>query len=967
MAVNGIGAQVADPFDGYSMPAAFVPKDFFTLSRLFMQGGNSVWMADNYKVTTLERTSLNGKGWVRWHFIKKTESAIPNLAYRYASRIDPVEYTLRVLNRGKLAIALSGWGKTDAKNFVTLQPGEERVVRIKGQSTLVTQGTQPGQEYDLYLRDLTIFYPEAEAVTVTRLEASPQFVAGEKIKVKLAIQGALSNKVTDLEVRPDPWVIWRIRLSAEECAQLEAKKEIEFERAVPWYLAPGEVTMGLTADGRRIKGAESRATIVNSRRPELPTVERRLENGRPTFIVDGKPFAWSGYATYNFQPGVINEFAASGGNLFHILAAPGRHYHNVSAPTWLGGDNYDFGEIEQWATTILQANPDAKLIFRLALGLPPFWFAEHPESEVRVQTDDGRELAWQESGSTVASLASEAWRKQQAITLRKLIQYCSSRPWASQVIGFNLGGGVTEEWFAWGSCEDIVKPVKIFGDYSPANQQAFHEWCAAKGYPYDQIPPPSARKRPDYDLFPDDENGRWAAAYNAFINEKTAETIKYFAAVVKDETKRRSLVGAFFGYVALLTGEARQSDSGQFGLREVLDSEDVDFLGGIPLFPFRYLTGVGYAGYPTAVDSLLAHGKPYADDNDLFSWLHESHWHTEYDPKDPRGAVIQMHRRWMATEAIHGSSSEWFSLSPKWHHDAQLMEEYGKEAHLLTDAVNQDRTPTEEIAFVIDDHSFSWLTPESRAQYPVPFFLGALGRTGAPIGVWLLSDLDRLPGRIKFVAVVNASAARDEDLAKLRKLIERGGRTILTVGVPGLVDEKTQHWNPANLEKLLGLPIRVDAEAQSGRVKLGNDWFCSMAITMQAYGRADELVRPRAYLAGEGFIKYEDGKTAGAERPLANGGRLIWCGVPPCSSEKWLRQQVLAAGVHCYAPAPCSVHASKDLVSITSVYKDDRQVELTWPEDVVVTDQFDGWRGHGKTMSCPFKHGQTRLFKVTKP
>ena len=232
--------------------------------------------------------------------------------------------------------------------------------------------------------------------------------------------------------------------------------------------------------------------------------------------------------------------------------------------------------------------------------------------------------------------------------------------------------------------------------------------------------------------------------------------------MVKEETRRKSLVGAFLGYVVLLTGEARQSVAGQFALRQALESEDIDFIGGVPLFAFRHLTGVGYAGQPTAVESVLAHGKQYVDDNDLFSWLHDKHWFTEYDERDPRGAAVKMHRRWMGNEGVHGNSVEWFSLSPKWHHDAELVSEYAREAEILKSAVNMNRSPLEEIAFVVDDHGFSWLTPSSQAHYPVQFLLGALARTGAPVGVWLLSDLDRLPHRIKFVAVVNAHAPRAE-------------------------------------------------------------------------------------------------------------------------------------------------------------------------------------------------------------
>ena len=972
MALACFAEKVTDSFDAsrdwYSMPADFRPRDFHSLSRLFIEPGDSLWKAENYGVTELEQVSRHGEAWVRWRFSRKADGFIPNLAYRPLARVEPLGFSLRVFNHGADAAQLSGWDQTDTKTWVTVAPGEDRVVRLAGRSTLVVQGTKLDTEYDLWLRELVVHYPEAEGLEVAALDVPPNISAGQEMKARIQLLGPPAERRLYLEARLDPYVVWRICLSDEECAQLEAAGECFVEREVPRYLSPNELSFGLAADGLRCAGTEGRVLVVNELEPGFPRLERRKHNGRPTFFLNGQPFAWSGYATYfNISPAVFQEFADAGANLFHAVAAPGRHFHSVSAPTWLGSDGYDFGELEQWVATILQADPEAKIVIRLALGLPPFWFAEHPDSRVRIRTVEGREVVWHETGSMVASLTSVPWREQQAAVLRRLIQYIASRPWASQVVGFNLGGGMTEEWFAWASCEDIVTPVKCFSDYSPANQRAFQDWCAVRGYPYAEIPGPEARTRTSHDLFPDDTNGCWAAAYNLFINETTADTLLYFARVVKEETRNKSLLGAFFGYVVLLAGEARQSVAGQFGLRQVLDSEDIDFVSGVPLFAFRHLTGTGYAGQPTAVESVLAHGKQYVDDNDLFSWLHDKHWFTEYDERDPRGAAIKMHRRWMGNEAVHGSSAEWFSLSPQWHHDARLMAEYGKEAEILKTAVNMDRSPLEEVAFVVDDHSFAWVTPSAQTHYSVQFLLGALARTGAPVGVWLLSDLDRLPDRIKFVAVVNAHAPRTEDLNSLKRLIKLGGRTIMVVGTPGLVDEGTQHWKPENMEALLGMPIRLDTAPATGRARLADgQWLCTMETPMQAHLKDPTKVQPRAHSTGEGFLTYADGKTAGVERPLANGGRLLWCGVPPYASETWLRAQVQEAGVHCYAPVPCSVHASEELVSITSVYADDQDIELDWPETVEVVDVIDGWRGQGKVMTCPFEYGQTRLFRVTK-
>ena len=55
-----------------------------------------------------------------------------------------------------------------------------------------------------------------------------------------------------------------------------------------------------------------------------------------------------------------------------------------------------------------------------------------------------------------------------------------------------------------------------------------------------------------------------------------------------------------------------------------------------------------------------------------------------------------------------------------------------------------------------------------------PGMLYAVARTGAPVGVWLLSDLDRLPARTRLVVTASATAAKTAELAKLRDLLEAG-------------------------------------------------------------------------------------------------------------------------------------------------------------------------------------------------
>lgn len=811
---------------------------------------------------------------------------------------------------------------------------------------VVLQGLEPGAAYRLELRELTVNYPPAPGLRVLTLSVPRMLTAGTPTAFGVVLDGAVGGRGVDLEIRREPYVIWRVRLTPEELAAL-AGGPATVERTVPWYLPPGEASVGVVCDGYRVAGPETSVAVENRTTGSLPLAERRLHNGRPTMFVNGTPVAWQGYSSYDYQPGSVAEFGAHGVTGLCVPVAAGAHVHNGAKATWVSRDTFDFREIDERVCFSLAAAPDAFISLRVSLGMPPFWLAEH-EGELTRTWCEPEPLIWAEGGSYPApSLASEAWRAAQEQALRALLAYCRGQPWANRLVAVWLTCEVTEEWFAWGCNDDA------YADYSAPNEQRFAQWLADRGWhDASAIPGRPVRDPPGYDLYPDTPEGRHAAAYHRYSSELAAECIGHFAKVVKEETDGRCLVGVFYGYVIQLAGEPRQALSGHFALREVLDDPAVDFLGGIPLHEFRTLIG-GYNPYVSATDSIATAGKLYCNENDLFSWLHPLIWYTEYNPADPRGAAISMHRRECATDAVHGALAQKFSLMCTWHHDAALQADFAFQSGIHRAAIGFDRTPVEEVAFVVDDMTLAWTPPQSRIlQATNKRLLYHLGTAGAPVGVWLLSDLDRLPERIRFVCVASATAARAEDIERLRRLIARGGRTVLVVGAPGLVDPATGRWHPAAPGDLLGLPIRVADASLPAAAVLADDGTMVSPI--------DHLVRPRAELNGEGFLRYSDGATAGAQRNLA-GGRLIWCGSPPLHTGL-LRSWLVAAGVHCYAPEGFFVHASRELVAVTS--STEGEAELLWPTAVRAEDLFDGWRAEGRKTLCQFGPGQTRLLRV---
>lgn len=936
---SGMGAQMTIyPDDAYSRP----PDDRLPTfeMRACSPGEGVIERASQFAVNEMELVRRNG-GWsTRWRIRSNGAQVAALSAECPLIRREPRSVSFRVFNSSSKPISIKAqygeypWHPGSADQALAWELSDDQKVeamtertvefrfadarwpdrqtpakpRYPGVMRLYVVGLEKGADYELFLNDYTFHYPPAPDMRASRIECPPVLRPGQAADFDVAASPTgptgqtRPTGPTDLEIRREPWTIWRIRLTPAEVADL-SKGLCRVRRTVPFYLSAGPAEVCLVADGYRAEGPTARVKVKNDSQAELPEAERRLYHGRPTLFVNGKPFSWTGYQSPDFQPGNAGDFGSSGARVLTIQCDLGRLCPKPGT--------YDYGSVDEQVGTALAANPNAMIFLAINLRLPPVWDQTHRDDLVRIATESGT-LVWEEGlGNRVGSLASEGWYRDQEIELRKLLRYCKSQPWAGRMLGMWLMGEVTAEWFAWG-CND-----RQFADYSAPNEARFAKWAEEHGISAESIPPPQVRNQSGCDFYPDTTECRAAAAYNQYYADLTAETIRRLARAAKDETGGRSITAVFFGYVIQLAGEFRGPIGGNFALERVLADPNVDVIGGVPLHNFRDFLN-GYSVYISATESILAAGKVYCDSNDLFSWLHPLHWYREYDPQDPRKGAIQMQRRETANNAVHGAANEWFSLMSSWHHDAGLHADLARQNRVMQESLSFDRTPTEQIAFVVDGSTFAWSCPQSEyLRRTNTDLLFSCGRTGAPVGVWLLSDLDRLPERIKFVVIACANAAKPEDIAKLHRLVERGGRTILVVGAPGLIDPIKGVRQPRAVSDLLGLPIEIEGSSTP--------------------------------------------KCERTERPLSNGGRLIWRDVPPLSAAL-MRQWAQEAGVHFYAPQEYFVYSSRELVSFTSPRAE--QVKLNWPKGVTIRDLFDGWQGSGEQIVCPFDAGQTRLFSV---
>ncbi len=966
--------QMTYPDDAFSRP----PVDRLYLLEhdlLCNLTGSVLDRESRYVLNETRADPVTQPQWLQWRVTPKPSIDNAALAINTTLRRQPVAIRMTVQNRSNRPLRFtmlmneSAWLPSRESraytwrlgDWQTVDPGERRELTFAMAECVCDQHPEatnvlwparlvlymgnlaPMMEHLVLINRLTVLWPEAPLRDAS-LRMPSQVAPGRMLTCGVRAQGVRSDANISLEMWRGAYVIWRERLNAQERNQLARSGSTEVRRTLPWWIADGEASMVLVCDGLQAPTSRRNITVRGARQTTLPLAERRTVNGRPTFHIDGRPVRWGGYSSYDYQPGSVSQFGAHGCNVFCVPVAAGRHTYNVSAPTWIEPNRFDYGEIEERVGLSLQANPNGWIMLRISLCLPPFWFSEHRDQQAAVRVN-GKDIRWYEQGyQHAASLASEAWRRDQEHALRDLLRWCRKQPWANRLCGIWLACATTEEWFHWG-CND-----QLYADYSRPAQQAFRAWAAGHSLPRTSVPDPEDRAYKVMALYPDDPRGVMAAAYHRYLSEMTLESIAHFAGAAKEETDRRCLVGVFYGYVVQLAGEFRQATAGHYALQEMLQCPDIDWLAGVPLLNFRDLTN-GFNPYCSATESIALSGKLYCNENDLFSWLHPLHWHTPYNPDNPRAGAISMHWRECANDAVHGAVSQRFSLACSWHADNQLHKAFEAMYAVSEQSLQCDRTSTAEVAFCIDDTTFTWITPDSTLlRDAIPSAMYHLGRTGAPLGVWLASDLGNLPDHIRVVVLANVWAPTARTRMAIRRLLAQGGRTILAFGPVGLIDPAIYRWQADGPANLLQMPLVLDTHNAPQRVTLsdGTAWT----------GSNDMPPRVWCDTANEG--RYEDGRGAVMSRDLPAGGRLFWFGVPPLHTG-YCRRLLEQAGVHLYAPENCVVHASRELTAITAATGG--MLFLRWPDAARRRDLIDGVTVSGRETPCRFEPGQTRLFR----
>ena len=438
------------------------------------------------------------------------------------------------------------------------------------------------------------------------------------------------------------------------------------------------------------------------------------------------------------------------------------------------------------------ANPDGYFYVRIWLGPSRAWLDENPDE--CITKSGGSRLG-------LASPSSELWREAAAAKLRARIEEIIHGPYAAHFLGAGLGYLNTAEWF--------YPDTNDFMDYSPANLAAFRAWLKGE-YRSDKrlrkawndpdaalktaaFPSPEFRDAAAWGPFRDPLEHRPAIDMQRFQSDLMADTIAYFASIVKETTEGRSLAGAFYGYTMELNnnGPRALAHSGHLSLARLLQCSDIDIIQA----PYSYFErAVGQPGHlHLPVDSIALHGKLAIIEEDTFTHLSEEPAQGLMAPgwrsrtKDFTETMSVARRNF--GNALGRQCGLWFFdlLSDgRWKQKA-----FWDSAPLLRRMAAEMRSEPPfqpEVAFLASEKAPHLLRATTRPLlfHSLSTWRSELDRIGTPVGYYLQSDLPKLPDSVKVIILPNAFDLTKRECRAIKARQEKGATVIWTYA-PGIV------------------------------------------------------------------------------------------------------------------------------------------------------------------------------------
>ncbi|MBQ8431833.1 MAG: hypothetical protein IJX28_03010 [Clostridia bacterium] len=455
-------------------------------------------------------------------------------------------------------------------------------------------------------------------------------------------------------------------------------------------------------------------------------------DGKQLLTVNGCEIDSVAYITYLPENNRYEDFAKAGYQLFSTCVFFGSNSLNstsgleVFSKGLFDTDLPDFSHFDRDIHNILKVCPNAMIFPRVNVGLSREWEAEHLE-ELNDQGPDSLPHVRR------VCFSSDLWASEVERLLGLFVEHIESSDYCNHIIGYQIAGGNTEEWFSYDQK----------GSVGPRSREKFAAQVAA------------GREDNEYE-------------YYRFLSEMTASRICQFAKRLKELTEHRLAVGTFYGY----TLEKPDRYYCHNDLKQVLECPHIDFICSPVSYAELRRAGRNHS-YMLALHSLKLHGKLYFSENDTRTHLSRAYsdlpryqgpiW---FGPdQDTTLEILKMH---FARALVHGHASWWFDMWGGWFADEKYMEFMRKAREISHDAGRLSAKSRAQVALLFDERSVALFAEGDPTPQKVLYDIReALGKTGVPYDLYLTSDFEAI--RHEYSAFVLLEPGATPDSEKIRR------------------------------------------------------------------------------------------------------------------------------------------------------------------------------------------------------
>ena len=482
------------------------------------------------------------------------------------------------------------------------------------------------------------------------------------------------------------------------------------------------------------------------------------KNGYPTLYVEGVETPAIAYTTYFEERSAYKSFISHGYRMFFINVSftdqPMNCVQTGFTPFRIGvfenKDEPDYSELDDAARKILKECPEALIIPRITVSMPRWWCESHPSDTADTPKGGRRE-----------GLYSEAFKRDGAELVRKIVDHVKNSDYAHRVMGWQLCGGQTQEWFYFdfnGSIADAAyEPYKMF---------------CKETYGIEEVTLPSLEDfKYDTEKGGVDEN---AIRYAEFCNLSVAKAIDHFAKTIKEETNFEQIVGTFYGYMFNVSSPT----AGTHGLRAIVNSKNIDFFSSPCAYTYLRAFGIDWSDM-MPVDSIKRAGKLPFIECDIRTYLTtdlnkarpggcpEGTYVTETEngptvwagPKTLELSIEAL-RKSFVHQLCRGSAIWWFDMWGGWYEDERLMRELEFMRELYVALENNDRFELHsEVALFGDERGHAQLGLGSPLATAYQDTRIALGNAGAPYDSVMVEDAEDILDNYKAALFVCPAAS----------------------------------------------------------------------------------------------------------------------------------------------------------------------------------------------------------------